>query len=69
MNREIDQSLTLCEEYGEKLLKTMTEDEKMISFGLQKDLLRMYQEQLQQEKKEAKKLIDIIGTIRMKYSV
>lgn len=69
MNREIDQSLTLCEEYGKKLLKTMAEDEKMSSLGLQKDLLRMYQEQLQEEKKEAEKLMGIIRTIRMKYSV
>lgn len=64
MDLTIAEKVMLCEEYGEKLRKLMKEDEDMISYSIQKDFLRYYQDQIQEEQTFLEQIIHHIRSMQ-----
>lgn len=57
MSWETASCLAECREYGEKLLETMQRDQEEIQMCLGEDLMRMYQELTEEEKRLAEELV------------
>ena len=57
MSWETASCLAECREYGEKLLETMKKDQEEIQRCLGEDLMRMYQELTEEEKRLAEELV------------
>ena len=64
MNLEIADRILLCETYRKKLTELLQEDDDTISYSIQKDLLNLYQNQIQEEETLLKEILNNIRSIQ-----